>query len=1348
MMKKKYLNKSVVALLLIVFLIIIVGTLYTGFMAVYADSQYTQDYTQLTDEELDDLSARTTESDEAPQITVFTHGFGGGAQHWSNNISAGGNGDFAYEEDSMIEQLRGSIEANNKSVTMFVARVGESSVNKNTTTVAEAQSESIEVDSTNDIGSKQLQCLYSDDSFMTPGEVHLYRNDTKDYHSEGKTYEETHLTSDDVSKHIILVFNAEESKRSNDYVYAQFEYILDSVSYQYRQLTGDLPTYNLIGHSRGGITNMQYALAHPYNVASIYSMGTPYNGSAFGSTADFFLELGGMEKSGEYYNDETIDYPPGVLDILNFDLNESYKSFWNTYYDEWYSHIKFRPIGSYVTIGFILQTLVDNFMDDGSVGEDVLRGVAAVAEGTLYAAELITISDHLAATIIGTLVDTLVDLIVDDIPDAPAWIKVINNLNVSYAPYEHLGTSMRGLLVYEDDLFIDLNSQVADGYKGAVVKVRLMDTFDQVNGKKSDPAAGVGHNLETHQPDIVNYVVENILDDIDLTQNDIFTVRYQGENFEECVITRVKAGNATVLNIPEKIGDAEVVGIDRLSENVMIGKDSFSTENENLQTVIIPSSVKNIGRAAFYGMKNLQKVQFASGSQLESIEAYAFMNSGLSGTVTLPDTVNRIGSFAFAYCSDVTGYSLNGNDIYSSNGVLYSNYNDNEELIQYPAGKAATSFTIPSSVGVIGTGAFVGSTNIRTLNLGNNVHRIGAGAFVDCSNLATIQNGNNVGFVEMGAFDGTEWIDSNENELSIGSVLIRYNGTNKDYILPYKYTAICSLAFDESNVENLIITNTQQIISICYGAIDENICVKVPRSKQTEYSNNTQWAAASADIVPIESLVKFDSNCDTIIPSRTVYYGEYQDFDVPENSGYIFVGWSLNGENLTDESGSTFDKWRELDYVVTLEAVWRPESYIIKISLENDELWLEAENGNIDLSDTEVKVKYGAIIGDSFNETFLNILKNEKHYNVYGKIITGFMIDGRVENWSNSNYLPYLGDTIEVDIKLIYEDEVHNIIFETNSSQGAVTKQIRYNEEIDYPDLKTTGEEKFAGWYEDPQFTKEFTDRIMDDLTPEKEGTGTITIYAKWNDACTISFETNGGSACAPISTYEGETITLPSSTKWGYDGTWGDYDFGDSYFVTGSTTLEADWIGKYYTLTFKVNGGYGGTSSAKVQYGGAMPIITYPTRAGHKLDYFTDPDGAKYYMNGQYDTRTYMLTKNLTLTAHWSEAFLHIENLGWDGGWKIKVTNTSSTTITVAYNQKMCFLGDAQKWTGLDDLIYFNLEPGEAEILDGEDVIKENWFATSVAFSYEANNYRYITYADGLYDDGSINVKYNRVLA
>ena len=33
------------------------------------------------------------------------------------------------------------------------------------------------------------------------------------------------------------------------------------------------------------------------------------------------------------------------------------------------------------------------------------------------------------------------------------------------------------------------------------------------------------------------------------------------------------------------------------------------------------------------------------------------------------------------------------------------------------------------------------------------------------------------------------------------------------------------------------------------------------------------------------------------------------------------------------------------------------------------------------------------------------------------------------------------------------------------------------------------------------------------------------------------------------------------------------------------------------------------------------------------------------------------------------------------------------------------------------------------------------------ITFSYVAGNYRYITYADGLYSDGSINDRNNRVL-
>ena len=48
-----------------------------------------------------------TVSNEEPLMTVFTHGLGGDASHWSNNGS-----DFAYSKDSLITRLAKLIDSN------------------------------------------------------------------------------------------------------------------------------------------------------------------------------------------------------------------------------------------------------------------------------------------------------------------------------------------------------------------------------------------------------------------------------------------------------------------------------------------------------------------------------------------------------------------------------------------------------------------------------------------------------------------------------------------------------------------------------------------------------------------------------------------------------------------------------------------------------------------------------------------------------------------------------------------------------------------------------------------------------------------------------------------------------------------------------------------------------------------------------------------------------------------------------------------------------------------------------------------------------------------------------------
>lgn len=89
---------------------------------------------------------------------------------------------------------------------------------------------------------------------------------------------------------------------------------------------------------------------------------------------------------------------------------------------------------------------------------------------------------------------------------------------------------------------------------------------------------------------------------------------------------------------------------------------------------------------------------------------------------------------------------------------------------------------------------------------------------------------------------------------------------------------------------------------------------------------------------------------------------------------------------------------------------------------------------------------------------------------------------------------------------------------------------------------------------------------------------------------------------------------------------------------------------------------------------------------------------------------------------------------------WTIAVTNSTTRDMSFEYNTKMCFKGDAQTWTGLDDIDVTEIKAGETINVD----IQENLFATSIAFSYIEAGKRYITYAYGLNnDDNTMNVEY-----
>ncbi len=88
---------------------------------------------------------------------------------------------------------------------------------------------------------------------------------------------------------------------------------------------------------------------------------------------------------------------------------------------------------------------------------------------------------------------------------------------------------------------------------------------------------------------------------------------------------------------------------------------------------------------------------------------------------------------------------------------------------------------------------------------------------------------------------------------------------------------------------------------------------------------------------------------------------------------------------------------------------------------------------------------------------------------------------------------------------------------------------------------------------------------------------------------------------------------------------------------------------------------------------------------------------------------------------------------------WKIKITNNSSHKRTVSYNEKMCFDDDAKNWTKLKNIKTTTINAYSSETVS----ISENWFATTIAVSFETNEERLITYANNLIyrdDSSSLN--------
>ena len=190
--------------------------------------------------------------------------------------------------------------------------------------------------------------------------------------------------------------------------------------------------------------------------------------------------------------------------------------------------------------------------------------------------------------------------------------------------------------------------------------------------------------------------------------------------------------NAYVGNvvIPE-----EVTYMNRTRKVTSIGSDAF--KYSSLTSVTIPNSVTSIGSYAFESCYSLTSVTIPN--SVTSIGSYAFESCYSLTSVNIPNSVTSIGDGAFQGCHGLTSVTIS--DITAWLSISFAGSESNPLCYAHHLflnGEEVKDLTIPNSVTSIGDYTFHGCSSLTSVTIPNSVTSIGNSAFSFCSNLTSV----------------------------------------------------------------------------------------------------------------------------------------------------------------------------------------------------------------------------------------------------------------------------------------------------------------------------------------------------------------------------------------------------------------------------------------------------------------------------------------------------------------------------------------------------------------------------------------------------------------------------------
>lgn len=377
--------------------------------------------------------------------------------------------------------------------------------------------------------------------------------------------------------------------------------------------------------------------------------------------------------------------------------------------------------------------------------------------------------------------------------------------------------------------------------------------------------------------------------------------------------------------------------------------------------------------------------------------------------------------------------------------------------------------------------------------------------------------------------------------------------------------------------------------------------------------------------------VTFNANGGSEVESIVAWDGSIAKPTNPTREGYRFDGW-YKEEALTTEVNFETDTF-EAD--ATLYAKWTKVYTVTFNSQGGSEV-------------TAQTVAEGGKVTKPEDPTFTG-------YTFGGWYIDAGCTDGKEFDFEN--------DTVTANATLYANWTVtkYTVAFDTQGGSEIASAEVEHGGKVKKPATDPTKtNQAFAGWYADAECNTLF-DFETETITEEN-----VTIYAKWVDLVTITFDSKGGSTVTAMTVGSGLKITEPTRPTQAGKAFLGWYltdpetdtaavKFNFANGTETDITLYAKWEDGY-TITFNSMGGSTVQAQGVAQGANSVEPEEIPEKVGYTFGgWFTDEACENEYTFGG------AVTADITLYAKWEV----IE-------YTVSFEGADVADITVAYNNKL----------------------------------------------------------------------------